>query len=348
MAHYIDESLGKAAFGYDEAEGAAWHALGNPIDKKIAKDPQKIAEFVGANYKVAKFPISYDFNGTMIQVPNREALVRKDTGAVLEVLSENRYHEVQPVEYFEAFRDSLAANNLRISAAGVLKGGRIVFVNAILDDDFKTNVMGVDQIIRYICMGGGYDGKMSSFGYLSDFRTVCWNTLSANLSKSESANTQFRMPHSAPFDGKALGKALGMAGKELKVRADVFNALAQRGLVNDDEAKAYIAEVLNIDISDGSKALSSQQENKLAAVINCYKEGPGANLQSAKGTMWGALNAITHFVDHLATTRDTTKDGNGKSRFASAHFGSGGVLKARALQLAMRKAEISEKVLLAA
>jgi phage/plasmid-like protein (TIGR03299 family) len=344
MSDEIDLTSGKPAFAFDAEEGGAWHGLGNPISEKDAKDPVAIAKIARADYTVSKRPISYDFNGVSRSVPNREALIRNDTGAVLEVLSENRYHEVQPIEYFESFRDSLAANNLRISSAGVLKGGQIVFVNAKLDGDFAMNIMGVDETVRYICMGGGYTGKMSSFGYLNDFRTVCWNTLSMAMSKHSDGGTLFRMAHSAPFNGKALGAAIGLAGKEVKIRAEVFNIMARRSMAMD-AAKDFFAKV--VGVKDDGK-MSPQLLTKLNALADAYVNGPGANLVSAKGTVYGALNAVTHYVDHLAVTRDTTNDGEGRSRFASAQFGSGAAMKNKALVLAMAAAGIEEKILMAA
>mgnify|MGYP001591432721 CR=1 FL=1 len=94
--------------------------------------------------------------------------------------------------------------------------------------------------------------------------------------------------------------------------------------------------------------LTGQQVNKMNALITLYKEGPGASLASANGTWWGALNAVTHYVDHQASARDTTGDGVGASRFASAQFGTGAAMKNNALELAMKAACVPESMLVAA
>lgn len=357
MAHEIDETTGKPAFVFDAEEGGAWHGLGVAIPEEIAKDPRKIAELVGAAYNVKKAPAMFqreEMGGLLEPVPNRQVLYRDDTGAALEVLSDNRYKIVQPVEYFEAFRDSLTANNLRISSAGVLKGGRIVFVNAKFTEG-GYDVLGIDRTESYITMGGGYDGTMSSFGYLSDFRTVCWNTLSANLSKQGNAGRLFKVPHTAAFDGKILGAALGLAGKELAVRASVFNTLAGYKLHKGEVVK-YFSDVMEIDHSkvgqvdskSGKPLLSARLTNQLEALAEAYLQGPGATLASANGTLYGALNAVTHFVDHVASSRDSYADGNARSRFASAQFGNGALIKQRALKQAMEIAQISDESLKAA
>lgn len=359
MSHEIDESLGKPAFTFDPKEGGAWHGLGNPIPEAIANDPRAICEAAGAGYTVHKATAHYvpGESGDMRtrEVPNRVVLYRSDTGKALEVLSDNKYKIVQPVEYFEAFRDSLGKNNLRISSAGVLKGGRIVFVNAKFTDH-GHNVLGVDKVQSYVCLGGGYDGTLSSFGYLSDFRTVCWNTLSANIAQRSKEGGKgaaagkgfFRVPHSAAFSGKVLGAALGLAGKELAVRSGVFNSLAGYKMHKQAVAK-FFGEVLEIDAEKlAAGDIGARTKNTLEALATAYLSGPGADLVSANGTAWGALNAVTHYVDHMAPTRDSYTDGTGAARFASAQFGNGAKIKERALRLAMAAAGIGGELLQAA
>jgi phage/plasmid-like protein (TIGR03299 family) len=344
MSHEIyHNTLGQPSYVFDQREGAGWHGLGIAIPEEIATDPAKIAALCGADYNVSKRPVHFlGANGRPVAVPNREAIVRDDTEEALEVLSGNRYNVHQPIGYFEAFRDQLAKNHLRISSAGVLKGGRVLFVNAKIEDlGFK--VMG-EEMQSYVTLGGGYDGKMSTFGYLSNLRTLCWNTLSTNLGQAKSGKTLMRFPHTSPFDGDILTSALGLSGPELAVRAEVFNTLAGRKLQAERVAQ-FFADVL--EVKDVAKA-SGKIKAQLEALAKAYVAGPGADSKAAAGTVWGALNAVTFYVDHEAGTRDSYKDGTAQARFASAKFGTGADTKARALQLAMQLANIDDKMLLAA
>lgn len=350
MAHEIDTSTGRPAFVFDADEGEAWHKLGVSIPAEIANDPAKIAEAAGASYRVSKAPVRFTApDGSDVEVPNRFALFRHDTLRTLGIFGEN-YHEVQPVEYFEGFRDELAKNNLRISAAGVLKGGAIVFVNARLTADSDIVINKSDRTENYICLGGGYDGKLASFGFVSSMRTVCWNTLSANLSRAQTGKKLFRVLHNVKFDGRATAAALGLCGEELRARAEVFNSLAGYR-VQAAKVAAYFCDVLEIDPADvnattkeGKPKLSALARGQLAALADAYAHGPGAQLSGTKGTMWGALNAVTFYVDHKRRTIDTAGDGKGASRFASAQFGDGARLKARALELAMARAGLSRQL----
>jgi Domain of unknown function (DUF932) len=54
-----------------------------------------------------------------------------------------------------------------------------------------------------------------------------------------------------------------------------------------------------------------------------YESAPGQNLDTAKGTLWGALNAVTYYVDHVRSRR-------AGGRLDSAWFGAGSALKEKA------------------
>lgn len=67
-------------------------------------------------------------------------------------------------------------------------------------------------------------------------------------------------------------------------------------------------------------------ERALRKVQELYEgRGRGSNLESARGTAWGLLNAVTEFVDHERRARGT------EHRLDSAWFGQGAQIKQRAL-----------------
>jgi len=59
-----------------------------------------------------------------------------------------------------------------------------------------------------------------------------------------------------------------------------------------------------------------------------FEDGRGANLPKVRGTLWGAYNAITEFVDH---TRGRTEE----TRLEAAWFGAGKVTKEKAHEVAV-------------
>ena len=120
--------------------------------------------------------------------------------------------------------------------------------------------------------------------------------------------------------------------------SDQWHALS-RQKVSDADALAFLAGLLDIEVSDlgkvdskGSKLVSTKSENNLKALVTAYRKSPGAHLASADGTAFGLLNAVTYYVDHAATVRDTEGDGKAGARFASSQIGAGDAFKQRALK----------------
>ena len=81
--------------------------------------------------------------------------------------------------------------------------------------------------------------------------------------------------------------------------------------------------------------LIDQFNNYPKLAVEALERQPGANLASAKGTWWGALNAVTYVEDHL---RESQQEGNA---LHSAWFGAAANRKAKALDLAVEYAKVA-------
>jgi hypothetical protein len=97
-----------------------------------------------------------------------------------------------------------------------------------------------------------------------------------------------------------------------------------------DAVSAFFKTCLDIPLEARAEELSTRKLNQFgdlsAAYTQSVKEG------AIKGSAWAALQAITRYADHNRAVR-----GNGLpeslARFNSAQFGSGDLLKGRALDL---------------
>ena len=61
---------------------------------------------------------------------------------------------------------------------------------------------------------------------------------------------------------------------------------------------------------------------------------PGSELESARGTLWGAVNGVTHYVDHVARARTDS------NRLFSGGFGDGERMKNSAVRVAAEMAGV--------
>jgi hypothetical protein len=84
-----------------------------------------------------------------------------------------------------------------------------------------------------------------------------------------------------------------------------------------DAASHFFAAVLQ----DGSTHVSSKVERELQTVAALFGSAPGQKLPSADGTVWGAVNAVTYYADHVRS---------GSDRLECSWFGAGAALKNKA------------------
>ena len=138
------------------------------------------------------------------------------------------------------------------------------------------------------------------------------------------------MPHSTRFDAQAVKQQLGIAVSQWDGFMYRMRTLASRK-VKGHEAMAYFLRVL-CEVDPNSSDLSNlTNERALLKVQSLYDgQGRGAELEAAKGTAWGLLNAVTEYVDHERRARSP------EFRLDSAWFGQGAVIKQRALDTALK------------
>lgn len=343
MSHEIVNAV------FSAREGTGWTGLGQVIPSDIARDPRAIAALLGADYTVSKKPCFYQTPaGEFKPVSGREVLVRDDTGAMLEVVSDNRYHVAnrQPVDMLEAFRDELAANHMEISHAAVLRGGSQIAVCAYLPKDMDFSVGANDLVKNYVTLSTGYDKKHGTKATHGTIRVVCANTLAASLRQGEDSGKLETIRASTQIlELETLKDLLVDVQNRISVERVTFDRLANSRL-SSDQVSRYFADVLEINIdklgtfkADGSKAISTKSENMLRELAAAYSSAPGAG--SASGTAWGALNAVTYYATHVKTVRDMTNSGADAARVASNLNGDAAKLKLRALEIAANRFAIA-------
>lgn len=346
MAHELDFSTGRAAIALSGGAASAWHKLGETIEP--GDDVDTIVRKAGLDWQVLKGPAAYRRDdGGFHLVPGTMFTYRSDTGAALGAVSENRFSvdNRQPRDIVAFFRDFLRDNGLSIETAGALRGGRSVWCLAKLGADYSYLAPGGDRTDAYVRLSGGYDGGSADTLDATTVRVVCANT--ERMANAETAGRQYKVSHSSVFDARALQAAFGLLGERWRITCDVWNALQQRR-VTDEEAREFFCRVSGVDPADvgkvgkdGRPVLATRTVNGLQALADAYRRGPGAQLPGARQTAYGLLNAVTYYADHQATVRDTYGDGAQLARLASVTEGTGAQLKDRARKFAAELAGVA-------
>ena len=315
MAHLIE------SMAY--ANATPWHGLGNHLTEN---QPIEVwAQQAGMDWNIreasVRFVAEHDAKISSIHTfPENKVLFRSDTNAPLSVVSQ-RYQVVQPREILEFYRDLTEISGFELETAGVLKGGRKIW--ALAKTGQSTALRGNDVTNGYVLLATACDGTLATTAQFTSIRVVCNNTLAVALAGGTGA---VKVPHSTSFDPEAVKKQLGISVSSWDEFMYRMKTLSERK-VKSVEAERYF---LRVFTDHSTKAVGQTNERALAKALSLFDgQGKGSDLDSAKGTAFGLLNAVTEFVDHERRARSIDH------RLESAWFGQGAAIKQKALEQAL-------------
>ena len=323
MAHQIDTtSLNRASYASTQRE---WHGLGELMP--MGSDIETWAQAAGMEYRVQRGVIRYATERltpdaaihNLKTIDDKLVLFRSDTGAPLGVVSDS-YKVVQPREVLEFFREWAQANACTIESAGVLFGGKRYFATAKMSDGVFVGEG--DKVVPYVLLSTSADGSLATEGRITTVRVVCNNTLRL-ASKGASS---FRVSHRTTFKAEECRSIIESAHEEFGAFMDMSRKLASIK-VESRLAEDMTTLLLTTPTRDADAARDSAGFTKIMSLFGGL--GRGAQLETARETSWGWLNAVTEYVDHHVRAR------NAENRTASATWGPGADLKQRAVEIAL-------------
>lgn len=306
-----------------------WHGLGSRLTEK---QPLEVWQReAGMDWQIQNSPVHFKADaighlGSIHTFPEQKVLYRSDTKAPLSVVS-SRYQIVQPREVLEFYRDLTEVSGYELETAGVLKGGRKFW--ALARTGQTTALKGNDQVNGYLLLATSCDGTLATTATPTTVRVVCNNTLTIALDGTTRA---IKVPHNTRFNPQVVKKQLGIAVSQWDDFMHRMRMLSERK-VQWHEALGFFMSVLCYASPNSPLPAVLPNERALRKVQSLYEgQGRGSTLESAQGTAWGLLNAVTEYVDHERRARST------EYRMDSAWFGQGAVIKQRALQAALQLA----------
>ncbi len=329
MAHELDFTRGQAAIAFRGQ--TPWHGLGESILAQDTVDDIRLK--AGLDYDVVKTPVKYQRNVIDIQHGSQTTiseqsndhcvLYRSDSGGALSVVSP-KYQVVQPRQVIEFYRDLTEKYGFQLEVVGALKGGRKVWALANTGDAFQLRDR--DEVKGYLLLATSYDGSMATQARFTSVRVVCNNTLT--LADSQ-GRAEVSVPHSTAFDADKvkLELKIGDAWAQFEEQAKLMTTR----VIGPEETMKFLLEVYyGLDSKDKIQEFQGDEKNNKSAekfitrMQQALFNSPGAHLASAKGTLWGVLNAVTHDVDFSLPSR--TAD----TRLDKSWFGTGAAIKQKA------------------
>ena len=335
MAHMLDFSKGAAAMAF--AGETPWHRHGTKMAPETLRDINAWINASGFDFRIERSPIQYSaVNGAILTDTANHVLWRSDTGARVGIVSDG-FRIVQPLEVAEFFRELCEKQGFELETMGVLKGGSVYWALA------RTgHVAGAGSKLKethgYVLISTACDGSMATTVTFTAVRVVCWNTLSLALASAKGAT---RVRHSTTFDPDKVKRDMGLVDLDASWNTfrEQMRALMEKPM-SEAESSNFFAELLRPskpapaknaqsfeELLTGNVALAGEPVpiakdraiRGLADLEMCYVNAPGA----APGTAYGALQAVTRFVDHSRGSDD--------KRLQSAWFGQGNTMKSNAL-----------------
>lgn len=350
MAHKIEKTDHMVS-----GEGKTpWHKLGTVVEGLMtAEECIKLARLDWTVHKVPMYaedfakPGSYTPDpsdpdsagiwtpGTIIEkpVPKAYGIQRDRDKRVLGVVGAG-YTPLQNERAFGFLNALVSAKEAMFVTAGSLEDGACIWLLVKLPGDIlvKGRKRAEDRIEKYLLLTNRHDGFGTAMIKFTPVRVVCWNTLSAAL-----AGGALTIRHTASI-GDRVDKAfetLGLASEFYVKLGEVANEMSRKAM-KEEEVKKYLLRCLKrqpseAELSDAAGVADQANEIKVPRamdkLLDLYETGKGADM--ARGTLWGAYNAVTEYVDHHSNCR--TPDATMKNTWLE---GNGHALKVRAMGLA--------------
>lgn len=287
--------------------------------------------------------------------PDNVAIIRSDTGERMGIAHAD-YNITQPYQMLEFFRDLVAGSGFQLTTAGVLFGGKRMWVMARITE---AKINGWDRVGAYLLISTSADGSMSNEGRLTTICVVCDNTLRMAFGQ---ANAKARVSHRVTMAMDRLKGELGLdvasrkfaefvANANALAKAKVTHAAADdfvlrllRGAAADPEVQQSVIATAGDDLKsllaapytpkDPEQDLETllRRPRGADAILELFDgAGRGADKRGRSGTAWGLVNAVTEYVDHIRPSK--TDD----HRILNAWWGDGDTLKAQAATMALQE-----------
>jgi len=317
MAHNLNFNSNTGKYSFFSVQQKAWHGLGQIVEDYPTSE--EAIKFAGLDYEVIKAPLFTQGRGMAIRdggeivpnnivIPNNFATLRTDTNTALGVVG-NDYHIIQNKEAFSFF-DSIVdgSGQIRYETAGALGNGERIFITAKLPEPIRVG-NGDDITEKYLFFTTSHDGSGSTTVAFTPIRIVCQNTLNASL---RNMSNVVRIKHTSGAKQRLddAHKVMGLANRLSDEMEGIFNQWA-KVKINDKEVKRLIQLALCPN-KETLEHLYKGNEDEISTVFKNTVEDAFAyamvsdtqQMETTKGTLFGAYNAVTGYYQNVRTYKD--------------------------------------------
>ena len=318
MAHNINYNQRTGRYSFFSVQQKAWHGLGQIVEDYPTSE--EAIKFAGLDYEVVKSPLftkgsslietedGVKLGSSELEVSDYFANIRTDNNAVLGVVGKD-YHIVQNCEAFSFF-DSIVGSNKGIlyETAGALGKGERIFITAKLPDYIRVG-NGDDITEKYIFLTTSHDGSGSITAAFTPVRIVCQNTLNASL---RNMTNVVRIKHTSGAKQRieTAHKVMGLANTMSNQLEGMFNEWSKIRISDDD-----VKQLIQVSLCPNKKTLELLKKGDEDEVSTMFKNtvqdafayammSETQQMDTTKGTLFGAYNAVTGYFQNVRKYRD--------------------------------------------
>lgn len=268
----------------------AWHQMGVVLAEPVP--PYEMQSHADLEWQVEMHPIVtlVPYKDEVLEVPIEDqfATVRMDLEQPLGVVG-TKYEPIQNDVVFE-FLDALftEGDDIQMETAGSLKGGRWVWAQAKVGDDYE---IAGDAHSQYLTVATSHDGSLSFSVFPTNVRVVCANTFSAAYAtKTRSYKVKHTRNHEIMV--AAAMEALQISYSETdQFRRDVERLMNQS--YTDTVFREMVDKLFPVDEDKDSQRTITSRNAVKGQIISLWNSSP--TIGQYKGTAWGAVNAVNEW-----------------------------------------------------
>lgn len=226
-----------------------------------------------------------------------------------------------------------------VDTASSLHGGRRIYMSLVIPGVIKVKD---DTLQQYLILTNTHDGTTKFTMMMVPIRVVCQNTLAAAF---RSKSCYIGIVHSEKYEDriKVALASMTKATDYFRSHGEIMNELANIRL-SREQSREYFRKVLDIKKGKNGKE-SARGLTALEKIEHLFNGGQdGADQDAVKGTLYGAYNAFTQWLERDRSTRvhgaanldaATKERMERENRIESVLFTSGADMRDRAMSSAV-------------
>lgn len=301
-----------------------WHKLGEVKENFDVWDLHRIMSWEVEKHRLLTDTALQTDSFATVRMPRNQS----ESPIVLGVGLSQAYKVLQNEELIQIV-EPFIESGCALETAGTLKNGQRIWIMLRLAKDLHVGQN--DVIQKYIMVSNDHTGRQAARFGLIGIRVVCQNTL--NAAEENGGSKLIRVFHQGNVteNMKTVASMLDHVNGKFVNYGIQLDKLTKSG-INQNDLKKYIENCFLGAYSERQRdKMTNFLEKTESKVIELFESGAGSDLKEAKGTVYGAYQAVNSYLNHH---RDVPLE----TRLPSLLWGHRANIDKKAMKLAMKLA----------